>query len=103
MTRAGVISESALPSIFAISSGVYADATKTLPAGATLAEAVKFFAPRHPSNMARRSVAEVVDEFIADRRSSGCSEIHIRDIDTRFLYWCRRRGSNPHTLTSTRF
>ena len=61
----------------------YAHATKALPVGATLAEAVEFFAKRHPSNMARRTVAEVVDEFIADRRSAGCSEIHVRDIDTR--------------------
>jgi integrase len=61
----------------------YAASTKGLPVGATLAEAVSYFAQRHPSNMARRSVAEVVDEFIADRRSAGCSEIHLRDIDTR--------------------
>lgn len=61
----------------------YSTATKSLPAGATLTEAVKLFALRHPSNMARRTVAETVDEFIADRRSAGCSEIHIRDIETR--------------------
>jgi hypothetical protein len=41
----------------------YADATKNIPAGATLTEAVKFFALRHPSNMARTTVAEVVDEL----------------------------------------
>ncbi len=61
----------------------YAAATRNLPVGATLAEAVEFFALRHPSNMARRTVAETVVEFIADRRSAGCSEIHLRDIDTR--------------------
>ena len=61
----------------------YAAACAVLPVGSTLAEAVKFFAQRHPANMQRMSVAEVVEEFIADRRSAGCSPVHLRDMDVR--------------------
>lgn len=61
----------------------YTAASAALPAGGTLTEAVKFFAARHPSNMPRKTVAEVVAEFIADRRSAGCSEVHLHDLNTR--------------------
>ena len=61
----------------------YATAIAALPKGATLTEAVRFYAQRHPSNMARKMVGEVVTEFIADRRSAGCSEIHLRDLGIR--------------------
>lgn len=60
----------------------YSAARVALPAGATLAEAVQFFATRHPANMPRRTVAETCAEFIEDRRSAGCSAIHLRDLDT---------------------
>jgi integrase len=61
----------------------YTTASATLPAGATLTEAARFFAQRHPANMARKTVAEVVAEFIADRRSAGCSEVHLHDLKIR--------------------
>ena len=61
----------------------YASARAALPVGATLVEAVKFFAQRHPANAPRRTVAEAVAEFIADRESAGCSEIHLRDLRIR--------------------
>ncbi len=61
----------------------YATARVALPKGATLAEAAKFFAERHPASMPRKTVAEVVAEFIADRQSAGCSEIHLRDLRIR--------------------
>jgi integrase len=61
----------------------YASARVALPKSATLAEAAKFFAERHPASMPRKTVAEVVAEFIADRQSAGCSEIHLRDLRIR--------------------
>ena len=61
----------------------YAGATAHLPATVTLTQAAKFFVLRHPSNIQQKTVAEVAAEFLADRRSAGCSEIHLRDIEIR--------------------
>jgi len=44
-----------------------------LPKDVTLAEMAQFSKQKHPANMPRKTVAEVVTEFIADRRSAGCS------------------------------
>lgn len=62
----------------------YTAARVALPKGATLAEAAQFFAQRHPANIPRKTVAEIAAEFIADRASAGCSEIHLRDLRIRF-------------------
>lgn len=61
----------------------YTAARVALPSGSTLAEAAKFYAERHPANMPRKTVAEITAEFIADRESAGCSEIHLRDLRIR--------------------
>ena len=61
----------------------YATARASLPPGVTLAETALFYKQKHPANMARKTVAEVVAEFIADRRSAGCSEVHLHDLETR--------------------
>jgi len=61
----------------------YATAGAKLPKGATFTEAVRDYALRHPSNMPRKTVAEVVSDFIADRRSAGCSEVHLHDLQIR--------------------
>jgi len=61
----------------------YATARAGLPAGVTLAETVQFYRQKHPANMPRKTVAEVVAEFIADRRSAGCSAIHLNDLEIR--------------------
>jgi hypothetical protein len=50
----------------------YTAARLGLPPGVTLAETSQFYKQKHPANMARKTVAEVVTEFIADRRSAGC-------------------------------
>lgn len=63
----------------------YTAARVALPKGTTLAEAAKFFAQRHPANMPRKTVAEIAAEFIADRESAGCSEIHLRDLRIRLV------------------
>jgi integrase len=60
-----------------------AAARAILPPGVTFAESAQFYKQKHPSNMARKTVAEVVAEFIADRRSAGCSEVHLHDLETR--------------------
>lgn len=61
----------------------YTSATHLLPKGASLTDCVQYFAAKHPSNMVKRSVAEVVAEFIADRQSALCSSVHIHDLKTR--------------------
>lgn len=50
-----------------------AAAVQRLPVGTTLFEAIDWFAKRHVSTAPKKkSVKEVVEEFIADRRSAGC-------------------------------
>jgi integrase len=61
----------------------YATARANLSKGVTLAETALFYKQKHPANMPRRTVAEVVAEFIADRRSAGCSAVHVHDLETR--------------------
>ena len=61
----------------------YATARVNLPAGVTLAEAAQFYVQKHPANMPRKTVTEVVTEFIADRRSAGCSAVHVHDLEVR--------------------
>jgi integrase len=61
----------------------YATARASLPSGVTLAETAQFYKQKHPSNMPRKTVAEVVAEFIADRRSAGCSAVHVHDLEIR--------------------
>jgi len=61
----------------------YAAARADLPAGVTLAETAQFYQQKHPANMPRKSVAEVVAQFIADRRSAGCSAVHVQDLEIR--------------------
>ena len=54
-----------------------------LPEGVTLVEAAQFYKQKHPANMPRRTVSEVIEEFIADRRSAGCSAVHVHDLEIR--------------------
>ena len=61
----------------------YTTANKELPKGATLTEAARYYAQRHPANMPKKTLAEVVREFIDDRRSAGCSEVHLHDLESR--------------------
>ncbi len=61
----------------------YTIARGNLPKDITLAEVVQFFRQKHPTNMPRKTVAEVVTEFIADRQSAGCSAVHIQDLEIR--------------------
>ena len=61
----------------------YTAARTGLPPDVTLAEISQFYKQKHPANMQRKSVAEVVAEFITDRRSAGCSEVHIHDLEIR--------------------
>jgi hypothetical protein len=61
----------------------YATARASLPSGVTLAETAQFYKQKHPSNMPRKTVPEVVAEFIADRRSASCSAVHVHDLEIR--------------------
>ena len=61
----------------------YVAALAKLPPGASLVEAVADYAKRHPANAPKRTVTEAVTELIEDRRAAGCSEVHLRDMQTR--------------------
>ena len=61
----------------------YSAARAALPKRATLAEAAQDYAKRHPDSMPNKTVAEIAAEFVADRASAGCSEIHLRDLRIR--------------------
>jgi integrase len=61
----------------------HATARASLLAGVTLTDAAQFYKQKHPANMPRKTVAEVVAEFIADRRSAGCSAVHVNDLEIR--------------------
>lgn len=61
----------------------YATARAGLPNHVTFAEMAQFYKQKHPANLPRKTVAEVVTEFIADRRSAGCSAIHVNDLKIR--------------------
>ena len=61
----------------------YATARAGLPSGVTLAETGQFYKQKHPSNMPRKTVPEVVTEFIADRQSASCSAVHVNDLEIR--------------------
>ena len=67
----------------------YTTARANLPAGVTLAECAQFYKQKHPANMLRKTVAEVVAEFIADRRSAECSPVHLRDLGIRLGQFSR--------------
>lgn len=67
----------------------YAAARVHLPQGVTLAETAHFYKHKHPANMPRKTVSEVVTEFIADRKSAGCSAIHTHDLGVRLGQFSR--------------
>jgi integrase len=67
----------------------YASARVHLPQGITLSETAHFYKHKHPANMPRKAVAEVVAEFIADRKSAGCSAIHLHDLGVRLGQFSR--------------
>jgi integrase len=67
----------------------YAVARVHLPPGVTLAETAQFYKHKHPANVPRKTVAEVVKEFIADRKSAGCSAIHLHDLGVRLGQFSR--------------
>lgn len=78
----------------------HADARASLPPGTTLAEAALYFAQRHPANAPRRTILEIKTEFIADRKSAGCSAIHLRDLEVRLGQFCRAFAVNATALTA---
>ena len=61
----------------------YSNARANLPPGVTLSETAQFYRQKNPVNQARKTVAETVKEFVADRRSANCSEVHLHDLETR--------------------
>ena len=61
----------------------HAAATAKLPEGVSLTQAAEFYRERNPAGLVSKTVAEVVDAFIEDRRAGGCSAVHLRDLGVR--------------------
>lgn len=73
---------------------------KRLPPDTTLFEAVNCFAKRHPANAPKKTVQEVVAEFIADRQSGGCSPVHLRDLNCRLARFARAFQMQLQSVTA---
>src|SRR5207249_88963 len=69
------------------------------PQGVTLAEAAQFYTQKHPANMPRKTVAEVVAEFIADRRSAAHENFGILAVE--FAADVREAVGNGELVTKT--
>ena len=62
-----------------------------IPRQGILVEAARFFARRHPVSLPKRSIPELVDEFLADKTAKGKSECYLSDL----RYRCRRFADQP--------
>src|SRR6266700_2869009 len=60
----------------------FAEAVKVLR-GASLIEAARYYNRRHPTKLPRKTVQEVVEEFIGSRRQAKRSEEYVQDLEYR--------------------
>src|SRR5213592_4062071 len=51
--------------------------------GASLIEAARYYIRRHPTKLPRKTVQEVVEEFIDSRRKAKRSEEYVEDLEYR--------------------
>ncbi len=65
----------------------FASAKSKLPQGVTLLAAVEAYAKRLA--IVPKSVAEVVTLMIEEKRSAGCSEVHLRDLTSRLGHFAK--------------
>jgi integrase len=61
----------------------FVSARKSLPDGATLSEATKFFAQRNPAALEKRTIEEVVDELLKAKAGANRSQLHVKDLEGR--------------------
>ena len=66
-----------------IAAAEYADAVKRLPPGVTMHEVVTFYLTRNPTCFPKRTVMQVVEELLQAKEKAGCSELHLRDLESR--------------------
>ena len=60
----------------------FAELVKVL-GGASLLEAARYYIRRHPTKLPRKTVQEVVEEFIGSRRQAKRSEEYVQDLEYR--------------------
>jgi integrase len=58
-------------------------ASKRLPAGTSLHDAIDFFLSRSPAGIIKRTVREVVDEMLRVKEDAGKSDVHVKDMTSR--------------------
>ena len=61
----------------------YSEASKLLDDGATLVDAVRFYARHHGHGIKRKLVADAVQEMIAAKSAKGVSDVYIADLRYR--------------------
>lgn len=62
----------------------YAAAAKALPAGASMLAAAKDYARRHPDNAPKKTVAEVIAEFLATKAQDKASYRYLKTLTSTF-------------------
>lgn len=65
-----------------VAANEYSEAWEILK-GASLVEAARYFAKKHPSTMPRKAVHEVVAEFIEAKQKANKSDDYLRDLKSR--------------------
>jgi hypothetical protein len=60
----------------------FAESVKVL-AGASLLDAARYYIRRHPTKLPRKTVQDVVEEFIRSRREAKRSEEYVGDLEYR--------------------
>jgi integrase len=60
----------------------YSDARKHLD-GVSLVDAAKFYARHHGRNIARKPVADAIEEMITAKKGAGVSQVYLRDLKYR--------------------
>ncbi len=69
--------------------GEYADLTKHLGESGTIRQAVEFFLHNSIRPDMQRTVAQVMEEFVASKRANGCSQVYIDDCTWRLRRFAR--------------
>src|SRR5262245_61815790 len=67
----------------------YVAAASRLPDGIMLKDCVDFWLKRHPTNLPKKIVAEVVAELIKSKTDAGKSDIYIKDLQSRLNHFAK--------------
>jgi len=78
----------------------YADILKCLPPDVTPLDAARDYAKRHPANMAKKTVSEVVAELVEAKRNANKSLRYVQDLESRAGAFANAFQCNILSVTS---